>query len=492
MTRRAFLQRAAILGLAVPATGALLEACLAAPPASESGGPRPSFGRAGLPEIIPLPRAASYGDVAPVSGLAFASDLPSSVRTVAAEIGVAVGLSTAFETAAPAGFAAVRVANDATDLPPQGYRLAVTAGGRSGGRGPDPGRPDAPGIEIHARDDDGAFWALQSVGQLVAQAEGRSWIRTASVTDHPAFARRGFILDTPQPPSQADRDHLLDRVRASVQYKMNLLTLPEGPGHSQPSRALIDYCTGHHVELLCMVGYRNWLTTASRIEVDGYVRDLILRGIRSFTFNWDDIRTDDPTRLAADHGRVLERLYELVRSVDPAIRVSVTLPPYGGVPGKALIFSDPGMGEAYLALMRDRIPSDVEVFWTGDDGGMSKAVTAEAARAYGAAVGHAVALWDNDTIHFAMERLPVSGRAADLADVIGTYMGNVTSPYPWRGDDDLLTMITALDYTWNPAAYDAVASGARAAARLGTGSPGHTLPPASPFDLPTATAGYSI
>ena len=151
------------------------------------------------------------------------------------------------------------------------------------------------------------------------------------------------------------------------------------------------------------------------------------------------------------------------------VRLHVTLPPYGGVPGKNLMHvgsGQAGSGEAYLAAIRDHIPADAEVFWTGDRGPSSAKVTLAAASAYADAAGHRVALWDNDALDFARYRWPLSGRSADLVDSVDTYIGNMVGRLSWAADNGEFALSTMLDYTWNPAAYDPDRSAAQAEQQL--------------------------
>jgi hypothetical protein len=134
------------------------------------------------------------------------------------------------------------------------------------------------------------------------------------------------------------------------------------------------------------------------------------------------------------------------------------------------VFSDPGDGERYLAVMHDRLPADVRVFWTGDDGVFSETVTTSGARAYADAVGHEIGLWDNDTIRFSRDREPCSGRAPDLSTIVHSYMGNLAGEASWEGSAGELALLTSLAYTWNPAGYDPAAAAVAADRIIGRGA----------------------
>lgn len=409
-----------------------------------------------------MPTEATYAGTAPFERLACEACPEGRVRDALLELAQAVGTTVAFDAPPLPGDAALGVYVDADNLPAQGYRLTVTADG------------GAVSIEVHGRDDAGAFYGLQSLRQLIATDAGVSGIRIANVRDQPGFMRRGAILDTRQPPTAEDRLAELDRVRFGARFKMNLLSLPDAsPEHSLPDAALIAFCDAHFIELLSMAGYRHWLTTTPRAAVKDFFRHQVDLGIRSFSLNWDDIgmtMASNPDALVRDHAAVLNDVYAFLRALDPSIRVSVTLPPYGGIPGVNLGPGKPdGSGERYLELMRDQMPEDVTVFWTGDGGIFSHGVTTDGARAYSAAIGHPIALWDNVAMSQARQGMPINGGDPDLADAVDAYMGNLAAGLPVSADgtsaadDAKLTLVTALDYAWNPAAYDPEASMRRAA-----------------------------
>lgn len=474
LTRRAFLRRAVAAGIAFPTAAAVLEACTSVTTGRPSLPAVPS-GEATWPRgIVPLPRQATYAALARFDRLVCADVPAGRVRDALVEVASAIGIPLLFDATAGASDATLAIVTDAADLPEEGYRLDARAAA-TGIR-----------IEIHGRDEAGVFAGLQSLRQLLLGGESSSFVQLATVVDHPGFRRRGVILDTPQPPTRADRLDQLSRVEFGVRHKMNLLSLPDANGgHSLPDRSLVEYCDRHFVELLSMVGYKDWLTAAPRPDVLDFFKQQVDLGIRSFSLNWDDIYPDNPDALARHHADVLGDVHAFLVGLDPAIRVSVTLPPYGGVPGVNLSPAHrDGSGERYLALMRDAMPEDVTVFWTGDGGIFSGTVSAAGARAYGEAIGRRLALWDNDALQWAQQGLPVSGLAADLPDVIDAYMGNMVSERAWASDDALFTLVTALDYAWNPAAYDPVAASARAGAQVPSWTGGRPIPTLRPQPVP--------
>ena len=119
--------------------------------------------------------------------------------------------------------------------------------------------------------------------------------------------------------------------------------------------------------------------------------------------------------------------------------------------------------------MRDALPADVRVFWTGDGGVFSTTVTTAGARAYADAVGLELGLWDNDATRFSTGRQPCSGRAPDLSSVVHTCMGNLVGGGLWDGGNGEFALLTSLLYTWNPSTYDPAVADAAAERILATG-----------------------
>ena len=381
-----------------------------------------------------------------------------------AEVAAGAGVALITSGTAQAG-ATLAFALDARDLSPQGYRLDITATGS-----PSASRVS---IAIAAPDEPGAYYALVSLGQLIARTNTGLAIRQASINDGPAFRRRGVILDMPLPASTAGRATLLERIRLGAAYKMNLVWPANAAlDDSIMAREVVDYCNAHYIEVMNAIGYQNLLTTMPRDDLTRLIRSYYDRGVRSFSFNWDDIRqSSDPVALANSHAAVLDDIVRFLATLDDEVNLRVTLPPYGGVPGRNLMgvelhTASNGTGEAYLAAIRTRIPSAAEVFWTGDGGVYSAQVTADGARAYSDAAGHPVALWDNDAGHYGRDRLPLRGRAADLPSVVQTYMGNMTGAPTWTAESGQLALLTLLDYTWNAAAYEPDDAARRAGLRL--------------------------
>ncbi len=125
---------------------------------------------------------------------------------------------------------------------------------------------------------------------------------------------------------------------------------------------------------------------------------------------------------------------------------------------------------AYLdALARDMHP-EVYVFWNGD-GIVTPRVTRVAAESYKSAVKHRLFLWDNYPVNDGSATLhlgPVSGREADLCEVVEGYLSN---PMCSQNQINRIPLATCADYAANPATYNPARSIGQAILRLGKTQP---------------------
>ncbi len=145
------------------------------------------------------------------------------------------------------GPAAVRIRRDRSVAAAEGYRLTVAPGG----------------IEIAASTDAGAYYAVQTLRELVA-VHGRR-MPACAIDDAPAFARRGVYLDCSRGkvPKVETLKALIERlahwkVNELQLYVENVFTFRRHPaigrGYSpftpEELLAVQDHCRRHHVRLV--------------------------------------------------------------------------------------------------------------------------------------------------------------------------------------------------------------------------------------------------
>jgi hypothetical protein len=170
-------------------------------------------------------------------------------------------------------------------------------------------------------------------------------------------------------------------------------------------------------------------------------------GVKWFNISLDDINQGIDAKKQA---RLVNEIYRRLRAVDAAAQM-IFCPTFYWGNG-----TDPD-AHAYLKQLATELAADVLVFWTGDQV-VTPRITRRAAESYRNTVGHRLILWDNYPVndHWPTMHLgPVTGRDADLCEVIDGYMSNPLSP---QNEINRIPMLTCADYAYNPGSYDPMRS----------------------------------
>ena len=168
-------------------------------------------------------------------------------------------------------------------------------------------------------------------------------------------------------------------------------------------------------------------------------------GVKWFNLCLDDVEGMSGIRVdAAEHCKLINRLFARLREKDRDARFIFCATWYGGNG------NEPGH-VAYLdAVARDLNP-EIYLFWTGDT---FTRITRAAAESYKQRVKHRLFLWDNYPVNDSWPTLnlgPVTGRDADLCDVIEGYISN---PMASQNQINRIPLATCADYAYNPKGYD--------------------------------------
>ncbi len=121
---------------------------------------------------------------------------------------------------------------------------------------------------------------------------------------------------------------------------------------------------------------------------------------------------------------------------------------------------------AYFDALGRKMHPGVRVFWSGDSI-VNPRVTRVAAESYGRAVKHRLFLWDNYPVNDGSPTLhlgPVSGRAADLCEVVDGYLCNSMCS---QNQISRLPVATCADYAHDPGNYNPARSISQAIQRFG-------------------------
>lgn len=166
-------------------------------------------------------------------------------------------------------------------------------------------------------------------------------------------------------------------------------------------------------------------------------------GVKWFNISLDDISQGIDAKKQA---RLVNEIFRRLRTADPNARM-IFCPTFYWGDG-----TDPD-AEEYLKKLAAELHKDIDVFWTGDLV-VTPRITRRAAESYRRTVAHHLVLWDNYPVNDnnpTMHLGPVTGRDADLCEVIDGYMSNPLCP---QNEINRVPMLTCADYAYNPRSYD--------------------------------------
>jgi hypothetical protein len=164
-------------------------------------------------------------------------------------------------------------------------------------------------------------------------------------------------------------------------------------------------------------------------------------GVKWFNISLDDISQGIDAKKQA---RLVNEIFRRLRTADPNARMIFCPTFYWG---------DGTDAETYLKTLAAELHKDIDVFWTGDQV-VTPRITRRAAESYRRTVAHHLVLWDNYPVNDnnpTMHLGPVTGRDADLCEVIDGYMSNPLCP---QNEINRVPMLTCADYAYNPHSYD--------------------------------------
>ena len=190
------------------------------------------------------------------------------------------------------------------------------------------------------------------------------------------------------------------------------------------------------------------------------------QGVRWFSICLDDTSwgTAGPGALGAAHAGFVNTIFNRLQAGDSAAQVILCPAVFWGDG------SNPDQ-RAYLEAVARQLHRDVFVFWNGD-AIVTPRITRVAAESYKRVVKHRLFLWDNYPLNDGSPTLhlgPVSGREADLCEVIDGYLSN---PMRTQNQINRIPLATCADYAGNPRAYNPARSIGQAILRLGRTSAG--------------------
>jgi hypothetical protein len=186
-------------------------------------------------------------------------------------------------------------------------------------------------------------------------------------------------------------------------------------------------------------------------------------GVQWFNISLDDIKHGID---ASGQAHVVNEILHRLRAKDPNAQM-IFCPTFywgDGTGNKA---------QPYLETLAREIDPDVFFFWTG--GEVVGPVHRKDAESFKRITKHRLFLWDNYPVNDSKRTMhlgPVTGREADLCDVIDGYMCN---PHHTQNEINRIPMFTCADYAYNPRAYDPARSISQAIVHVEPDHEGQTI-----------------
>lgn len=325
------------------------------------------------------------------------------------------------------------------------------------------------GIAITAYDEAGAFYALQTLRQIVESpiaAEGA--IPALTINDWPDLKYRGVVEGFYGVPwSHATRLSLID---IYGRYKMNYYIYgpKDDPYHSSPYwreeypaaeaeelRELVEACKRNRVHFVWAIhpgkdirwdeeDYNNLL---NKFEA------MYRLGVRAFAIHFDDIEGAGahPLRQTELANRLMEEFVKVKGDVEPLIVCPTEY---------TRLWANP-TERGSLVLYGKTLDPEVDVFWTGD--AVCSNMTESTMEWVGSRIQRPALFWWNFPVtdyarHIVMQG-PVYGLSTTMDDT--KTRGIVSNPME-HGEASKLALYSTADYAWNVEAYNAIDSWERA------------------------------
>lgn len=328
---------------------------------------------------------------------------------------------------------------------------------------------DVEGISIVAADDNGVFYAIQTLREIAHSpiSEG-AMLPTLSIVDWPDLQYRGVVEGFyGEPWSHETRLSLIDMYG---RYKMNYYIYgpKDDPYHSSPHwrepypaeeaaeiKELVEACKRNHVNFVWAIhpgqdikwNEEDYKNLVNKFEA---MYDL---GVRAFAIHFDDISGEgtNPYRQT----ELLNRLNkEFVKKKRDVASLIVCPTDY------TRLWANP-TERGSLVIYGNELHPSVDVFWTGD--AVCSNMTESTMEWIGERIQRPALFWWNYPVTDYARHIVMQGPVYGLATTMNreTTRGLVSNPMEY-GEASKLALYSVADYTWNTAVYNPVDSWERA------------------------------
>lgn len=312
----------------------------------------------------------------------------------------------------------------------------------------------------------GVFRALNTLSKLINKNE----LKIGTVEDYPLFETRGYIEGFYGPTwSQESR---LSVMRLMAKYGMNTyFYAPKDDVYHREKwrekypqndwdnlKALFDAATDNFLQFNWCIGpgltYKYTSDEDFNLLIEK-IKSIYDMGVRGFGLLLDDIPwefqyAEDAQKydgIVDAHIDLINRTYNTLKALDSTVTLSVCPTQYSG--------DENGY---YVSKFGKGIPSDVKMFWTGEEI-CSRVLTVRESQELLRSTDHRPLFWDNYPVNDCemfqeMHLGAVIGRDKELYKACEGLISNVME----YAECSKIPLMTVADYLWNPKAYNPDAS----------------------------------
>lgn len=316
------------------------------------------------------------------------------------------------------------------------------------------------GISITGYDERGAFYGIQTLRQLVENAQEPGKLPCMTVQDWPDLPNRGVVegfYGTPW--SHETRLSLIDFYG---KFKMNTYVYgpKDDPYHSSPDwrlpypedeaeniTELIRACKRNRIDFVWAIhpGQDIKWNEEDYANLLGKFNMMYDLGVRNFAIFFDDISGEgtNPVKQAGLLNRLTEDFVKVKGDVSP---LTVCPTDY------SRLWANPGP-KGNLAIYGEMLDSTIKVFWTGDY--VCSDLTRETLKWVGSRIKRPAYYWWNYPVTDYVRNIILQGPVYGLDTTLTSenLCGLLSNPME-HGEASKLALYGVADYTWNISAYE--------------------------------------
>ncbi len=308
----------------------------------------------------------------------------------------------------------------------------------------------------------GVFRALHTLAQLIYKNE----LKTGSAEDYPLFRKRGYIEGFYGPTWRNDKR--ISVMKLMAKYKMNtFFYAPKDDIYHREKwrelypekelenlKKLFETATENELDFHWAIGPGLSYKYTSENDFNlliGKIKSIYKIGVRNFGLLLDDIpwefQYEDDAKaydeIVDAHIHLVNKTYSALKEIDSSISLTVCPTQYSG--------DENGY---YISKFGSGIPSDVDLFWTGQEI-CSRVLTVREADELLRSAKHKPLYWDNYPVNDCemfqeMHLGALIGRDRELYKHCEGIISNVME----YAECSKIPLMTVADYLWNPKSYN--------------------------------------